>query len=89
MKEAGMNFDNLSPEQLEDAKACKTPEEFLGFCEKNQIKLSKEELETVTGGAQECNIGYLCFVYGDCKGYIIPPEEVPEGGFSTTLHLES
>ena len=84
-----MNFDDLSAEQLEEAKTCKTPEEFLGFCEKNQIKLSKEQLEAVTGGNQDCsNLGYLCFRYGSCYGYIIPPEEVPEGGFNTTMHLE-
>ena len=76
-----MLFDNLTPEQMEEAKACKTPEEFLGFCEKNRITLSKDQLEAVIGGAGEGNNGYLCFGYGDCVCYFIPPEEVPEGGF--------
>ena len=68
-----MIYDNLSPEQMEEAKACKTPEELLGFCEKYQIRLSKEELEAVTGGTQECNIGYICGQYQGCTWYIIYP----------------
>ena len=72
-----MDFDNLSAEQLEEAKACKTAEEFMGFCEKNEIKLGKEELEAVTGGAECPDWGLLCLIYHDCGVYLIPPEEIP------------
>jgi len=45
-----MNFDEISPELLEKAKACKTPEEMLALAGAEGIELSEEELETVSGG---------------------------------------
>lgn len=47
-----MNLDNLdlSPELLEEAKACTTPEEVLAFAKKKGLKLSDEQIEAVSGG---------------------------------------
>ena len=45
-----MKFEDLTPEQQAKAKACKTPEDILALAEENGYKLSKEELEGVSGG---------------------------------------
>ena len=45
-----MNFDDLTPEQKEKAKACKTPEEILALAREEGYELSDEELEAVSGG---------------------------------------
>ena len=70
-----MEYKDLTPELLEEAKACKSPEEFLGFCKKNMITLSDEQLEALSGGAGECNIGYICRGYQGCGFYFITPGE--------------
>ena len=45
-----MKYEDLAPELMEKAKACKTKEEFLEFAEKNFIELSDEELAALSGG---------------------------------------
>ena len=45
-----MNFDNITPEQQERAKACKTTEELVALAEAEGIDLSDEQLEAVSGG---------------------------------------
>lgn len=45
-----MKFDDLTPEQVEQAKKCTTPEERMAFIEENGIELSDEQLELVSGG---------------------------------------
>ena len=71
-----MEYKDLTPELREEAKACKSREEFLEFCKKNMITLSDEQLEALSGGAQECNIGYVCGYYDGCSFYFIFPDEV-------------
>ena len=71
-----MEFKDLTPELQEEAKACKSPEEFLEFCKKNMITLSDEQLEALSGGASECNIGYFCSAYQGCSFYFVFPDEV-------------
>ena len=71
-----MEFKDLTPELQEEAKACKSPEEFLKFCKKNMITLSDEQLEALSGGAAECNIGYFCSAYQGCSFYFVFPDEV-------------
>lgn len=45
-----MNIENLSPEQLEKARTCKTSEELLALAKAEGIELSDEELSAVSGG---------------------------------------
>ena len=72
-----MDFKDLSDELKEEAKACKTPEEFMGFCKNNLITLKDEELEALAGGEECPDWGLLCLIYHDCGVYLIPPEEIP------------
>ena len=55
-----MEFDELSEDLKERAKACKTPEEVLALVKDEGIVLSDEDLEQVAGGKgkwahEECN----------------------------------
>ena len=45
-------FDNLTDEQKEKAKACKTADEFKEFAEKEGIELTDEMLDAVAGGVK-------------------------------------
>ena len=45
-----MNFDELSPELKEKARACETPEELLALAKQEGIELSEEDLEVISGG---------------------------------------
>ena len=45
-----MNFESLTPEQKERAKAAKTPEEVLTLDKEEGYELSIEELDAVSGG---------------------------------------
>ena len=45
-----MDFNSLTPEQQEKAKACKTPEDVLALAKEEGITLSDAELEQVAGG---------------------------------------
>ena len=49
-QETMMNYENLSPEQQEKAKACKGPEELAAIAEEEGFELSDEMLEGVAGG---------------------------------------
>ena len=57
-----MKFENLTPEQQEKAKACKTPEDVLALAKEEGYELSEEELAAVSGGdewVERCN-GRTC-----------------------------
>ena len=45
-----MDFNDISPELREKARACKTPEEMLALAKKEGYKLSEDEMEAVSGG---------------------------------------
>ncbi|MBQ9007325.1 MAG: hypothetical protein IJ092_13295 [Atopobiaceae bacterium] len=45
-----MNYEDLTPEQQEKAKAIETPEEVLAFAKEEGIELTDEQLEDVAGG---------------------------------------
>ena len=47
-----MRFDELSPEQAEQAKKCETREERLEPIQENGIELSDEQLVGITGGSR-------------------------------------
>lgn len=45
-----MNFEDLTPEQQEKMRACKTTEDILALAKEAGCELSDEELEAVSGG---------------------------------------
>lgn len=45
-----MDFNDLTPEQQEKARACKTPEDVLALAKEGGIELTDEQLEAVSGG---------------------------------------
>ena len=47
---ANMKFEDLTPEQQEQVKACKTPEEMLEVAKSIGYKLSDEEIDAISGG---------------------------------------
>ena len=45
-----MQFEDLTPEQQEKAKACKSPEELLELAKAEGYELSDGDLEAIAGG---------------------------------------
>lgn len=45
-----MDFENLTAEQLEKAKACTSTEELLALAAKEGIEMTDEQLEGIAGG---------------------------------------
>ena len=45
-----MSLNDMTPEQMEKAQACKTSEELAEFAQSIGVALSEEELEAVAGG---------------------------------------
>ena len=50
-----MEFKDLTPEQQEKARACKTPEEMLELAKAAGYELSDAELDGIAGGAWACD----------------------------------
>ena len=48
-----MEFDELTEEQKEKIRECKTSEEILAVVEEEDIELSEDQLEAVSGGGLE------------------------------------
>ena len=56
-----MSLSDLTPEQMEKAKACKTTEELLELAKEQGQELTLDDLEGVAGGehwACNCDEGY-------------------------------
>lgn len=49
-----MRFEDLTPEQMEKAKACKTHEDVLRLAKEEGYELADEELEAISGGDWSC-----------------------------------
>ncbi len=45
-------FSNLTEDQMEKAKECKTPEEFLELAGSEGIELTDEQMEALSGGGE-------------------------------------
>ena len=45
-----MNYEDLSLELLEKAKACKTPEELFTLAKEEGVELSEDEVAAISGG---------------------------------------
>ena len=45
-----MQFDELTPEQIEKAKVCKTADELLELANAEGVELTDEQIEQVSGG---------------------------------------
>ena len=45
-----MDLSNFTPEQIEKAKACSTPEELFSLAKEEGVALSDEVLEQISGG---------------------------------------
>ena len=63
-----MEFNDLTPELKERARACKTAEELVALAHSEGIELSDEQLEALSGGIwDDCGgHGSDCKCYGDC-----------------------
>lgn len=58
-----MEFKDLTPQQQEKARMCKTPEDVIALAKESGYKLSDDELENVSGGVDwSCN-DQNCSVY--------------------------
>lgn len=45
-----MQFEDLTPEQMEKVKSCKSPEDILALAREEGFELSDKELEGINGG---------------------------------------
>ena len=45
-----MQYDDLSPEQQNKARACESPADILAFAQKEGYELSDDELDQISGG---------------------------------------
>ena len=45
------SFSDLTPEQMEKARACKSPEELVELANSEGIELTDEQLNAIAGGA--------------------------------------
>ena len=65
-----MNFEDLTPEQQEKARACKTAEELVELAKSEGCKLSDDELDGISGGEWFCSdnmCSNVCPDYDPCR----------------------
>ena len=55
-----MNFEDLTPEQQEKARACKSPEELIELAKAEGVELSDGELDAISGGVWGLECHGLC-----------------------------
>ena len=63
-----MNLDNLTPEQIEQAKTLRTTEELVKYAMENGVELTDEQLEDISGGGWgDIGSGHICPASPDKK----------------------
>ena len=75
-----MDFKDLTKEQIEEAKACKTTEERINFLKEHNISLPDSYLEKISGGGE----GDASTYYGQCtkcSGYLHPTGRTRPGEY--------
>ena len=50
-----MDYKELTPEQKERARACKTTEELVALAQEEGVDLTDEDLDAISGGWGTCN----------------------------------
>ena len=45
-----MNYEDLTPEQMEKVKACKSAEELIELAKAEGVELTDEQFESISGG---------------------------------------
>ena len=45
-----VNLEDLTPEQIEKGKACRTPEELLALAKEEGVELTDDQLDQISGG---------------------------------------
>lgn len=60
-----MDFKDLTPEQMEKAKACTTVDELVALAKNEGVELTDEQLEAISGGGNWLG----CWVK-DCKDFV-------------------
>ena len=63
-----MKLEDLTPEQMAKARACKTSDDILALAQEEGYELSDAELESVSGGDWDCWTVCTgrCGRYNDC-----------------------
>ena len=61
-----MKFEDLTPEQQEKARACKTAEDLLALIQEEDYELSEEELGQITGAG---GLDHWITCPNDCQYY--------------------
>ena len=71
-----MQFEDLTQEQLDKARACTSAEELMALAQQEGIELSDQELESVSGGAWNCGdcTDYVCQVVCSSASKIVRPD---------------
>jgi hypothetical protein len=49
-EEMAVNLEDLTPEQIEKGKACRTPEELLALAKEEGVELTDDQLDQISGG---------------------------------------
>ena len=63
-----MNFEDMTPEQQQKARACKTPEELLMLAHEEGYELNEDELAAISGG-----VSWDCI--SDCQDHTPCPSD--------------
>lgn len=56
-----MEIKDLTPEQQQRARDCKSAEELLAFAKEEGYELSESDLEAISGGWDACNVVEDCY----------------------------